>query len=237
MLTVVFSTERFRTNICGRSFTIESDHKPLESISQKNLADPPAQLLCMLLCLQGYDNIIHYHPVRKWCCLMPPLASVHILPPTSHWRLPFIMLACPQTGRKHFNKPSWVIQGCMPLLTSSSLLGPLTSRRSLTPYIHTGNIMRPSPLKMALSYVGKPSLFLLRKGRKYYTSSTKGSPNPSCLHMDVSSGLVSRKPLKKLFVNVRPTSGSKPEMLQHPSLLHQLHPTHGRCAPQTSFPW
>ena len=43
MLGVIFGTEIFRTCIYGRSFTIESDHKPLESISQKNLADMPAQ--------------------------------------------------------------------------------------------------------------------------------------------------------------------------------------------------
>ena len=37
----------------------------------------------------------------------------------------------------------------------------------------------------------KPSLFLLWKGREHYTnytSSIKESPNPSCLHMDASSG-------------------------------------------------
>ena len=48
--------------IYGRSFTIESDHKFLESISQKNLADMPACLQHMLLCLQGYDYTIHYCP-------------------------------------------------------------------------------------------------------------------------------------------------------------------------------
>ena len=44
MLAVVFGVETLRTYIYGRSFTIKSDHKPLESISQKNLADMPAQL-------------------------------------------------------------------------------------------------------------------------------------------------------------------------------------------------
>ena len=44
MLAVVFGAERFQTYIYGRSFTIESDHKPLESISQKKLADMPAHL-------------------------------------------------------------------------------------------------------------------------------------------------------------------------------------------------
>ena len=65
MLTVIFGAERFRTYVYGRSFTIESDHKPLESISQKNLADTPAWLQCMLLCLQGYDYIICYHPSKE----------------------------------------------------------------------------------------------------------------------------------------------------------------------------
>ena len=106
MLTVIFRAERFQTYVYGRSFTIESDHKPLEFISQKNLADMPAWLQCMLLCLQGYDYILSVTtPVRKWPCPMISLASVHVLAPTSHWILPFIMLVCPQTGRNHFNKP------------------------------------------------------------------------------------------------------------------------------------
>ena len=116
----------------------------------------------------------------------------------------------------------------MPLLTSSSLVGPMTSRRSLHPCVPTGNIARPSPSEMVLSSVEKPSLFLLQKGREYYTNYTsciKESPNPNCLYMDVSSGLVSTKPLKKLFINVRPAPSSKPEILQYPSLLHQLHST------------
>ena len=65
MLAVVFRAERFRTCVYGRSFTIKSDHKPLESITQKNMADMPAQLQCMLLCLQGYDYIPHYCPGKE----------------------------------------------------------------------------------------------------------------------------------------------------------------------------
>ena len=44
---------------------IESDHKLLESISRKNLADTPAWLQCMMLHLQGYDFTIHYHPGKE----------------------------------------------------------------------------------------------------------------------------------------------------------------------------
>ena len=65
MLPVIFRVERFQTYIYGRSFTIESDHKPLESISKKNLADRPAHLQHMLLGLQGYDYTIHYHPSKE----------------------------------------------------------------------------------------------------------------------------------------------------------------------------
>ena len=65
MLAAVFGAERFQMYIYGRSFTIKSDHKPLESISQKNLVDMPACLQCMLLHLQGYDYTIHYHPSKE----------------------------------------------------------------------------------------------------------------------------------------------------------------------------
>ena len=65
MLAAVFGAERFHTYIYGRSFTIESDHKPLESISRKNLADTPAWLQCMMLCLQGYDFTIPYCPGKE----------------------------------------------------------------------------------------------------------------------------------------------------------------------------
>ena len=65
MLAAVFGAERFHTYVYGQSFTIKSDHKLLESISRKNLTDTPAQLQCMMLCLQGYDFTIHYCPGKE----------------------------------------------------------------------------------------------------------------------------------------------------------------------------
>ena len=65
MLAAVFRVERFHTYIYGQSFTIKSDHKPLESISIKNLADTLAQLQCMMLRLQGYDFTICYCPGKE----------------------------------------------------------------------------------------------------------------------------------------------------------------------------
>ena len=65
MLACVFGAERFHTYVFGRSFTIESDHKPLEQINLKNLADTPARLQRMLLHLQNYDVKITYRPGRE----------------------------------------------------------------------------------------------------------------------------------------------------------------------------
>ena len=44
LLACVFGAERFQTYVFGRHFTIESDHKSLEQISMKNLADAPVRL-------------------------------------------------------------------------------------------------------------------------------------------------------------------------------------------------
>ena len=62
LLACVFGAERFRTYVFGRHFTIESDHKSLEQISMKNLADAPVRLQRMLLRLQDYDFTIKYRP-------------------------------------------------------------------------------------------------------------------------------------------------------------------------------
>ena len=65
LLTCVFSAEHFRTYVFGRHFMIASDHKSLEQISMKNLADAPEHLQRMLLWLQGYDFTIKYRPGQE----------------------------------------------------------------------------------------------------------------------------------------------------------------------------
>ena len=60
LLACVFGAEQFCTYVFGCKFTIESDHKPLEQIMLKNLADAPAHLQRMLLCLQDFDIHIKY---------------------------------------------------------------------------------------------------------------------------------------------------------------------------------
>ena len=90
MLAVVFRVERFCTYVYGWSFTIQSDHKPLKSISRKNLADMPAWLQCMMLCLQGYDLTIHYCPGKEM--VIPDMLSG--LGPRPGPNLPFDIAIC-----------------------------------------------------------------------------------------------------------------------------------------------
>ena len=53
------------TDLIGRSFIAESDHKPLEMIAMKNLANAPPRLQRMLLELQRYDVTIKYRPGKE----------------------------------------------------------------------------------------------------------------------------------------------------------------------------
>ncbi|XP_014671070.1 PREDICTED: uncharacterized protein K02A2.6-like isoform X3 [Priapulus caudatus] len=62
MLAVVFGCTRFHTYLYGSTFIVESDHKPLESIHKKNLANAPPRLQRMLLRLQPYDFQLVYKP-------------------------------------------------------------------------------------------------------------------------------------------------------------------------------
>ena len=105
MLAAVFGVERFHTYVYGQSFTIESDHKPLESISRKNLADTPAWLQCMMLCIQGYDFTIHYCPGKEMVIPDTSLNSVLAQVQTFHLILLSIMPASCQTAKKPSNKP------------------------------------------------------------------------------------------------------------------------------------
>ncbi|XP_045104351.1 uncharacterized protein LOC123499883 [Portunus trituberculatus] len=64
MLAVVFGCERFRTYLYGRSFTVITDHKPLEMVTRKPLNSTPARLQRMLLRLMEYDVTVQYRPGR-----------------------------------------------------------------------------------------------------------------------------------------------------------------------------
>ena len=85
MLAAIFRVERFHTYVYGWSFMIKSDHKPLESISRKNLAGTPAWLQSMMLCLQGINFTICYHPGKEM--VIPDTLS-----PFSPWPGPNLLL-------------------------------------------------------------------------------------------------------------------------------------------------
>ena len=65
LLAIVFACQRFSTYLLRRSFIAESDHKPLEMIAMKNLANAPPRLQRMLLELQRYDVTIKYRPGKE----------------------------------------------------------------------------------------------------------------------------------------------------------------------------
>ena len=62
LLAIVFACQCFSTYLLGRSFIAESDHKLLEMIAMKNLANTPPRLQRMLLELQRYNVTIKYRP-------------------------------------------------------------------------------------------------------------------------------------------------------------------------------
>ena len=62
LLVIVFACQWFSTYLLSRSFIADSDHKPLEMIAMKNLANTPPCLQRMLLELQRYDVTIKYRP-------------------------------------------------------------------------------------------------------------------------------------------------------------------------------
>ena len=65
LLAIVFGCKKFHTYLYSRSFMVETDHKPLEMISLKNLISAPVHLQRMLLCLQQYDMVITYWPGKE----------------------------------------------------------------------------------------------------------------------------------------------------------------------------
>lgn len=61
-LAVTFACERFREFVLGLSVTVETDHRPLLAISQKNLSEMPPRLQRYFLRLMPFDIKLQYVP-------------------------------------------------------------------------------------------------------------------------------------------------------------------------------
>ena len=79
LLAIIYGCEKFHTYLYRRTFIVETDHKPLEMISLKNLTAAPACLERMLLHLQQYDLVITYWPggemLSGGCPQLPPIQN------------------------------------------------------------------------------------------------------------------------------------------------------------------
>ena len=65
LLAVVFACEPFHQYTYGRDITVQSDHKPVEAITNKPLACAPPRLQSMLLRLQRYNVKVVYVPGKE----------------------------------------------------------------------------------------------------------------------------------------------------------------------------
>ena len=62
---VVWSLEKFNQYTYGRKVNVVSDHKPIECILKKALANAPKRLQCMMMRLQKYDVDLMYVPGKN----------------------------------------------------------------------------------------------------------------------------------------------------------------------------
>ena len=65
LLAIVYGCEKFNQYIYGRNVVIESDHKPLENIMRKPLAETPPRMQRLLIRLQKYRTNVVYVPGKK----------------------------------------------------------------------------------------------------------------------------------------------------------------------------
>ena len=65
MQAIVFSTQKFRECIMGKTTVVQTDHKPLETILRKPMTAAPLRLQAMILKVSGYDLKVEYLPGKK----------------------------------------------------------------------------------------------------------------------------------------------------------------------------
>lgn len=62
LLAIVYGCQKFHQYIYGRKTDVETDHKPLESLFKKSLANAPKRIQRMMLKIQCYDLDVKYKP-------------------------------------------------------------------------------------------------------------------------------------------------------------------------------
>ncbi|XP_044755743.1 uncharacterized protein K02A2.6-like [Coccinella septempunctata] len=65
LLAIVFGCVKFHRYIYGQKVKVETDHKPLVAIFNKNLSDIPQRLQRMMLKIQQYDLIVNHVPGKE----------------------------------------------------------------------------------------------------------------------------------------------------------------------------
>ena len=160
----------------------------------------------MLLCLQGYDYVLHYCPGKE--IALPDTLSCFKPKPGPEIALDIaIHHACLSSVQKETFQLAFGMDVEMHALAHIIISSWHNNiKESHTHYIPTGNTVSHSLLKMDLCSMEKPSSSLHQKGRRSlvpYTNHTKASPKHRCLPVVVFSGLVSTRTLGKLFGNVK----------------------------------
>ena len=240
MLAVVFCTEQFRTYVYGRPFTIESDHKPLESITKKSLTDTPTQLQCMLLHLQGSDYVLCYCPGKEMA-LQDTLSHFKPKPGPEIALDITIYHASLSPVWKESLQLAFKMDVEMHALADIIISGWSNDIKEVPHPLHPyWQHCESLTVEDRLVFFGEASSSLHQKWRRSLvlcTNHTKALPKHSCLPVVVFSDPVSTRTLRKLFISMKYAWDFRPRMLLHHSHQHiHLH-IPGRYMHQTSPHW
>ena len=203
MLAVVFRAEQFRTYVYGRPFSIESNHKQLEPVIQKNLANTPVQLQPMLLCLQGYDYILHYCPGKEMA--LPDTLSCFKPKPGPEIAFDIaIHHACLYPVQKEALQLAFEMDVEMHALVDVIISGwPNNIKEVPHPLCSYWQHCELLTVEDGLVFSGEAFIIPQPEREKVLGTPTKALPKHNWLPMVASSGLVSTRPLRKLFGNVK----------------------------------
>ena len=153
LLGVLYGLEHFHYYVYGQHVAAHTDHKPLQAIASKNLANAPPRLACILLCTQKYNFTVEYYPaaevpiadalsrvslVCKVPCLMLTLMYTNLTP--FYVPLPHVY--------RNFVMPLHKILSSMPSQKWCQVVGPTNKKTALITSLHSGIIKMRSEYRM-----------------------------------------------------------------------------------------